>query len=153
MGLVKRLGRACLVRLLSSRTSLILILSHPQAISISIPISRLGLGGRSSSSQSRLGDIPRLKIYKTLAHGIGVPFVRQHGTECDYNTTILDLLSPLEDRFNVCNRKLSLQIVLLIKLVRTFFFPPSFSPDPIFRLPATLRYQDWTTSAETESSY
>lgn len=32
------------------------------------------------------------KVYKSLAGGVGVPFVRWHGTEHDYNALVLDLL-------------------------------------------------------------
>lgn len=32
------------------------------------------------------------KVYKSLAGGVGVPFVRWFGTECDYNAMVLDLL-------------------------------------------------------------
>jgi casein kinase I family protein HRR25 len=49
------------------------------------------------------------------AGGVGVPFVRWFGTECDYNPIIIDLLGPsLEDLFNFCNRKFSLKTVLLL---------------------------------------
>ncbi|KAI6138246.1 kinase-like domain-containing protein [Pisolithus tinctorius] len=43
-------------------------------------------------------------------YGVGVSFARWCGTECDYNTMVLDLLGPsLEDLFNFCSRKFSLR--------------------------------------------
>jgi casein kinase I homolog HRR25 len=52
------------------------------------------------------------KVYKTLAGGVGVPFVRWFGTECDYNAMAIDLLGPsLKDLFNFCNRKSTFKTV------------------------------------------
>ncbi|KAJ3216520.1 serine/threonine protein kinase [Clydaea vesicula] len=55
------------------------------------------------------------RVYKSLAGGVGIPFVRWFGREVDYNCMVLDLLGPsLEDLFNFCGRKLSLKSVLLL---------------------------------------
>ncbi|KFY47005.1 hypothetical protein V494_00229 [Pseudogymnoascus sp. VKM F-4513 (FW-928)] len=69
--------------------------------------------------ESAKAERPQLKhearVYKSLAGGVGVPYVRWFGTECDYNAMVLDLLGPsLEDLFNFCNRKFSLKTVLLL---------------------------------------
>ncbi|RKP35725.1 kinase-like domain-containing protein [Dimargaris cristalligena] len=55
------------------------------------------------------------KIYKNLAGGVGIPFVRHFGVENQYNCMVIDLLGPsLEDLFNFCGRKFSLKTVLLL---------------------------------------
>jgi casein kinase I family protein HRR25 len=54
-------------------------------------------------------------LMQALAGGVGIPFVRWFGTECDYNAMVIDLLGPsLEDLFNFCSRKFSLKTVLLL---------------------------------------
>lgn len=55
------------------------------------------------------------KVYKALSGGVGIPFCRWYGTECDYNAMVIDLLGPsLEDLFNYCNRKFTYKTVLLL---------------------------------------
>ncbi|KAI8917180.1 kinase-like domain-containing protein [Powellomyces hirtus] len=55
------------------------------------------------------------KVYKSLAGGVGIPFVRWFGIECDYNCMVIDLLGPsLEDLFNFVGRKFTLKTVLLL---------------------------------------
>ncbi|KAI9001681.1 protein kinase [Gaertneriomyces semiglobifer] len=55
------------------------------------------------------------KVYKSLAGGVGIPFVRWFGTEVEYNCMVIDLLGPsLEDLFNFCGRKFTLKTVLLL---------------------------------------
>jgi hypothetical protein len=86
------------------------------------------------------------KVFKTLAGGVGVPFVRWFGTECDYNAMVMDLLGPsLEDLFNFCHRKFSLKTVLLLadQLVSLraqffFFFTAGFSALILFNTPLSI---------------
>ncbi|KAJ7810155.1 kinase-like domain-containing protein [Mycena olivaceomarginata] len=53
------------------------------------------------------------KVYKILAGGLGVPFVRWFGIVGDYSAMVLDLLCPsFENLFNLCNREFSLKTVL-----------------------------------------
>ncbi|PRQ60913.1 putative non-specific serine/threonine protein kinase [Rosa chinensis] len=60
------------------------------------------------------------KLYRILATRrkyvifTGIPNVRWFGVEGDYNVLVMDLLGPsLEDLFNFCSRKLSLETVML----------------------------------------
>ncbi|TPX47825.1 hypothetical protein SeLEV6574_g02428 [Synchytrium endobioticum] len=55
------------------------------------------------------------RVYKSLAGGVGIPFVRWFGMEQEYYCMVIDLLGPsLEDLFNYCGRKFSLKTVLLL---------------------------------------
>lgn len=61
------------------------------------------------------------RVYKTLAGGVGIPFVRWYGKEGEHNVLVMDLLGPsMEDLFNFCKRRFSLKTVLLLadQLVR-----------------------------------
>ncbi|KAJ3041141.1 serine/threonine protein kinase [Rhizophlyctis rosea] len=56
-----------------------------------------------------------VSVYRTLAGGAGVPYVRWCGKEHEHNCMVMDLLGPsLEDLFNYCGRKFSLKTVLLL---------------------------------------
>lgn len=35
------------------------------------------------------------KVYRALQGGVGIPFVRWYGTECDYNAMVIDLLGRM----------------------------------------------------------
>ncbi|XP_057739826.1 casein kinase 1-like protein 2 [Arachis stenosperma] len=49
------------------------------------------------------------KLYKILQEGTGIPNVKWYGVEGEYNVLVMDLLGPsLDDLFNSCSRKLSL---------------------------------------------
>ncbi|KAI8343544.1 putative casein kinase I [Chlamydoabsidia padenii] len=55
------------------------------------------------------------RVYKTLAGGVGIPFVRWYGKEGEHNVLVMDLLGPsMEDLFNFCKRRFSLKTVLLL---------------------------------------
>ncbi|KAI8580491.1 hypothetical protein K450DRAFT_237293 [Umbelopsis ramanniana AG] len=55
------------------------------------------------------------RVYKTLAGGVGIPFIRWFGRESDHNVMVMDLLGPsMEDLFNFCKRRFSLKTVLLL---------------------------------------
>ena len=56
-----------------------------------------------------------VRTYKALRGEPGIPRVHWHGTECDFNAMVFDLLGPsLEDLFNFCSRKFSLKTVLML---------------------------------------
>lgn len=55
------------------------------------------------------------KVYRLLAGGAGIPYVKWYGMEGEFNVMVLDLLGPsLEDLFNYSGRKLSLKTVLML---------------------------------------
>lgn len=121
--------RSALVLLVRSRSSLPRIPSDQHIGDIYLGINIISGEEVAIKLESVKAKHPQLeyesKVYKTLAGGVGVPFVRWFGTECDYNAMVLDLLGPsLEDLFNFCNRKFSLKTVLLLadQLVITIIF-------------------------------
>ncbi|KZV33736.1 casein kinase I isoform delta-like [Dorcoceras hygrometricum] len=55
------------------------------------------------------------KLYTLLQGGTGIPRIKWHGIEGEYNAMAIDLLGPsLEDLFNYCNRKFTLKTVLML---------------------------------------
>jgi casein kinase I family protein HRR25 len=118
IGSGKRLAQALLVRSLSLYT-IHFHLTPPGLGDIYLGINIISGEEVAIKLESVKAKHPQLeyesKVYKTLAGGVGVPFVRWFGTECDYNAMVLDLLGPsLEDLFNFCNRKFGLKTVLLL---------------------------------------
>lgn len=54
------------------------------------------------------------KLYRILAGGVGIPYMRWFGVENHYNVLIIDLLGPsLEEMFNACGRVFSFLTVML----------------------------------------
>jgi len=66
------------------------------------------------------------KLYKILAGQDGIPSVHWYGVQGDFSVMVMDLLGPsLEELFHACNKKFSLNTVLMlanrmISLVQTF---------------------------------
>ncbi|XP_037937482.1 casein kinase I [Teleopsis dalmanni] len=55
------------------------------------------------------------KLYRILSGGVGIPRVRYHGKEKNFNTLVMDLLGPsLEDLFNFCTRHFTIKTVLML---------------------------------------
>ena len=59
--------------------------------------------------------VDEVEIYKSLSMSTGVPRVYWHGTECDFNAAVIDLLGPsLEDLLNYCDRMFSVKTTLML---------------------------------------
>ncbi|XP_014096406.1 casein kinase I [Bactrocera oleae] len=55
------------------------------------------------------------KLYRILSGGVGIPRIRYHGKEKNFNTLVMDLLGPsLEDLFNFCTRHFTIKTVLML---------------------------------------
>lgn len=55
------------------------------------------------------------KLYRILSGGVGIPKIRHHGKEKNFNILVMDLLGPsLEDLFNFCNRHFTIKTVLML---------------------------------------
>jgi len=55
------------------------------------------------------------KLYKIIAGGPGIPYIKWYGLEGEYNVMVMELLGPcLEDLFNYCGRRFSLKTVLML---------------------------------------
>ena len=54
-------------------------------------------------------------VLRSLAGGVGIPFVHSYGAELDYRFLVLDLLGPsLDDFLSYCGGRLSLKTVLVL---------------------------------------
>jgi len=55
------------------------------------------------------------KLYKIIAGGPGIPYIKWYGVEGEYNVMVMELLGPcLEDLFNYCGRRFGLKTVLML---------------------------------------
>lgn len=55
------------------------------------------------------------KLYRILSGGVGIPRIRHHGKEKNFNILVMDLLGPsLEDLFNFCTRHFTIKTVLML---------------------------------------
>ncbi|XP_067614472.1 casein kinase I-like [Eurosta solidaginis] len=55
------------------------------------------------------------ELYKFLRGGFGIPCIRHHGKETNFNFLVMDLLGPsLEDLFNSCSRRFTIKTVLML---------------------------------------
>ncbi|CAL8091170.1 unnamed protein product [Orchesella dallaii] len=55
------------------------------------------------------------RLYKLFQGGIGVPRIKWHGAEGNYNVLVIDLLGPsLEELFNFCDRRFTVKTVLML---------------------------------------
>ncbi|XP_061398799.1 casein kinase I [Musca vetustissima] len=55
------------------------------------------------------------KLYRILNGGVGIPRIRHHGKEKNFNILVMDLLGPsLEDLFNFCTRHFTIKTVLML---------------------------------------
>lgn len=55
------------------------------------------------------------KLYRILNGGVGIPKIRHHGKEKNFNILVMDLLGPsLEDLFNFCTRHFTIKTVLML---------------------------------------
>ncbi|KAM5221094.1 casein kinase I-like [Ctenodactylus gundi] len=55
------------------------------------------------------------KVYSTLQGGVGIPHLKWHGQNNDFNILVMDRLGPsLESLFHFCSRKFSLKTILML---------------------------------------
>ncbi|XP_023213421.1 casein kinase I-like [Centruroides sculpturatus] len=76
---------------------------------------REGVAIKLSRKAKRYQLLYESKLYKIIRGGVGIPRIRWHGQEGNYNALVMDILGPsLEDLFTFCLHRFTMKTVLML---------------------------------------